>query len=319
MRQTVGQSGQIYQIFAESEHFPKRLLEIPGVPKSLYVIGALPQDDLPSVAIIGARDCTEYGKHVARHLGQRMAQAGVQVISGMARGIDGISQMAALESKGMSFGVLGCGVDICYPSQNRPLYDLLVQKGGILSEYPPGTAPKANLFPPRNRIVSGLSDVVIVVEAREKSGTLITVDMALEQGRDVYVVPGRITDPLSVGCNRLAKCGAGLFLDADDLLEELWEIHDKKTIKQPKNTRLQEATRVVTACTKEGTKMLFLKPEEEAIWQVLDYYPQSVDEIQKKLPESFRELPVRTILMRMCMEKHAVCVSSGFFCIPGEA
>ena len=155
-----------------------------------------------------------------------MGRAGIQVISGMARGIDGISQQAALSAGGTSYGVLGCGVDICYPAQNRRLYEELLEKGGLLSTYTPGTKPLPQYFPPRNRIVSGLSDALIVIEARQKSGTLITVDMALEQGRDVYVVPGRITDRLSDGCNHLLTQGAGVFLSPESFAEDFlrsWE------------------------------------------------------------------------------------------------
>ena len=144
----------------------------------------------------------------------------------MARGSDGISQQAALSAGGTSYGVLGCGVDICYPAQNRRLYEELLEKGGLLSTYTPGTKPLPQYFPPRNRIVSGLSDALIVIEARQKSGTLITVDMALEQGRDVYVVPGRITDRLSDGCNHLLTQGAGVFLSPESFAEDFlrsWE------------------------------------------------------------------------------------------------
>jgi DNA processing protein len=137
----------------------------------------------------------------------------------MARGIDGIAQKAALDAGGKSYAVLGCGVDICYPEENRDLYERLQQQGGILSEYPPGMQPIAKLFPPRNRIISGLSDLVLVIEARKRSGTLITVDMALEQGREVYALPGRVSDALSDGCNRLIRQGAGPATCPEDILE----------------------------------------------------------------------------------------------------
>mgnify|MGYP002235004613 CR=1 FL=1 len=176
---------------------------------AFFYRGKLPDENEPAVAVIGARECSEYGRYVAEELGQYLGRAGIQVISGMARGIDGISQQAALSAGGTSYGVLGCGVDICYPAQNRRLYEELLEKGGLLSTYAPGTKPLPQYFPPRNRIVSGLSDALIVIEARQKSGTLITVDMALEQGRDVYVVPGRLTDRLSDGCNHLADAGSG--------------------------------------------------------------------------------------------------------------
>lgn len=208
----------------QEKDYPERLRTIADPPKEIYVLGRLPEAELPTVAVIGARDCSEYGKYVASGLGAVLGRGGIQVVSGMARGIDGIGQEAALDAGGSSFAVLGCGVDVCYPAGNRRLYDKLKRSGGILSEYPPGTPPHAWHFPPRNRIVSGLADVVVVVEARMKSGTLITVDMALEQGREVYVVPGRVTDPLSAGCNRLLKLGAGILLDEEEFMEEVRQI-----------------------------------------------------------------------------------------------
>lgn len=203
--------------------YPERLKNISGSPKELYVLGRLPEEDRLSVAVIGARDCSEYGKYVARELGAVLGGSRISVVSGMARGIDGISQEAALNAGGSSFAVLGCGVDVCYPEANRQLYERLKISGGILSEYPPGSPALACHFPPRNRIVSGLADVVVVIEARVKSGTLITVDMALEQGREVYVAPGRVTDRLSDGCNRLIKQGAGILLSPEEFLRELLE------------------------------------------------------------------------------------------------
>lgn len=217
---------QIHLVFSREEGFPKKLLTIPDPPYGIFYKGKLPEDTISSVAIIGARECSEYGRYVAEELGRYLGTRRIQVISGMARGIDGISQQAALLAGGTSYGVLGCGVDICYPSQNRRLYEELSREGGLLSTYAPGVRAMPAYFPPRNRIVSGLSDALVVIEARQKSGTLITVDMALEQGRDVYVVPGRITDRLSDGCNRLLNQGAGVVLSPERFLEEFlqsWE------------------------------------------------------------------------------------------------
>lgn len=198
----------------------KKVINYTGSTVWFFYKGRLPKDTIPSVAVIGARECSEYGRYVAEELGRYLGTHRIQVISGMARGIDGISQQAALSAGGTSYGVLGCGVDICYPSQNRRLYEELGREGGLLSTYAPGIRAMPAYFPPRNRIVSGLSDALIVIEARQKSGTLITVDMALEQGRDVYVVPGRITDRLSDGCNRLLNQGAGVMLSPEQFLEE---------------------------------------------------------------------------------------------------
>lgn len=203
------------------ETYPDRLAQIPDAPYGIYYRGKLPDKDKPTAAIIGARSCSEYGRHMAQCFGREFAMAGIQIVSGMARGVDGIGQNAALAAGGYSLGVMGCGVDICYPSQNRDLYDMLCARGGVCSEYSPGTAPRNSLFPPRNRIISGLSDFVLVIEAKHRSGTLITVDMALEQGREVYALPGRVTDALSEGTNRLLQQGAAVALSPQDMIRSL--------------------------------------------------------------------------------------------------
>lgn len=202
-------------------HYPAKLLSIPARPFGIFVKGKLPDVRQRSLAIVGARDCSEYGQYVARHFAEKMAQNGVAVISGLERGIDGIAQRAAMEAGGESFGVLGSGADICYPKSNEKLYRMCMERGGILSTYLPGTPPTPNLFPPRNRIISGLSDGILIIEAREKSGTIITADLALEQGKDVFVIPGRVTDRLSDGCNSLIRQGASLIQSPEQLLEEL--------------------------------------------------------------------------------------------------
>ncbi len=208
-------------VTAQEDAYPRRLKVVHDAPYALYYAGRLPDAGQKSIALIGTRNCSEYGKGMAGAFGDALARAGIAVVSGMARGIDGIGQWAALRAGGYSLGVLGCGVDVCYPAENRALYEKLLAEGGLCSEYPPGTAPKAVLFPPRNRIISGLCDGVMVIEAKERSGTLITVDMALEQGREVYALPGRATDALSAGCNRLIRQGAALVTSPEELLEEL--------------------------------------------------------------------------------------------------
>ena len=206
-------------VSALEEGFPEKLREIPDPPFGIYFKGSMPSEEEPAAAIIGARLASGYGREQARRFGRRIGARGIAVISGMARGIDGIAQKAALDAGGKSYAVLGCGVDICYPEENRELYERLPQQGGVLSEYPPGMLPIAKLFPPRNRIISGLSDLVLVIQARKQSGTLITVDMALEQGREVYALPGRVSDALSDGCNRLIRQGAGPATCPEDILE----------------------------------------------------------------------------------------------------
>lgn len=184
--------------------YPVRLGMIYDAPHILYYKGHLP-DAAPSVAIIGARACSAYGRQIAEMFGRELARAGVQVVSGLATGIDTFGQRASAEAGGRTFAVLGSGVDVCYPRSNIGLYADTMIHGGILSEYPPGTKPSAGNFPVRNRIISALADVVVVVEARRRSGTLITVDAALEQNKDIMAVPGRVGDVLSEGCNYLLK------------------------------------------------------------------------------------------------------------------
>lgn len=324
----------IKTLYNSDAAFPARLLDIPDAPKQLYVLGKIPREDVPSVAVIGARDCTEYGKFVAAELGRILGKEGVQVISGMARGIDGIAQSAALKAGGESYAVLGCGVDVCYPVSNRTLYEELIQKGGVLSEYKPGTPAMSRLFPPRNRIVSGLADVVVVVEAGLKSGTLITVDMALEQGKEVFVVPGRITDRLSEGCNRLAKLGAGMITNGREFVDEVWNIYmrNKRNLEnKPRQIELldimpnyleqsqraeEEEMRLADGKTDgERNKKPKLSEEQSRIYASLDFEPRSVEQIRGMLGEEFTDKQIITHLIYLCMENLAIQVSPSQFCV----
>nr|MCR5627669.1 DNA-processing protein DprA [Lachnospiraceae bacterium] len=194
---------EIRYISSFDNEFPERLRTIPDPPQGIYVKGKLPDPNRPSVSIIGARACSEYGKGAAEYFAKKLSENGVQIISGMARGIDGIAQRTAVDAGYESFGVLGNGIDVVYPRENSRLYETILNKGGLISEFPPGTQGLPAYFPKRNRIISGLCNVLLVIEARAKSGTLSTVCHALNQGREIFAVPGRISDPLSVGCNRL--------------------------------------------------------------------------------------------------------------------
>ena len=208
-------------ISMEQPEFPEKVRHIHNPPYALYYVGKLPEENRKSVAIVGARTRSAYGSQIATELGMVLAQHGIQVISGLARGIDRDAHQGALEGGGDTFGVLGCGVDVCYPRENRYLYHKMIETGGVISEYPPGTQPLPKQFPARNRIIAGLSHCVVVVEAKEKSGSLITADFAMEEGRDIYAVPGRICDTLSQGCNRLIKQGAGALISIEDFLSDL--------------------------------------------------------------------------------------------------
>lgn len=305
---------KIRVINKEEKEYPRRLKEIPKPPEKLYILGSLPVERIPSVAVIGARDCSEYGRYVAARLGSVLGRKGIQVISGMARGIDGIAQEAAVDAGGYSYAVLGSGVDVCYPASNKSLYEKLKVTGGILSEYPPGTSAIARNFPARNRIVSGLADAIIVVEAREKSGTLITVDMALEQGREVYAVPGRITDSLSVGCNRLLKLGAGILLDTDEFLEELKGITAKRCMAWEDRELRENTSEVFRENDRKEAKLPEGEPELLAIYHALDFSPAGPEQIRERLPEKYQGTPIPLLLIRLCMENLAVQVSPGQFC-----
>ena len=285
-------------VIDDEEGYPAKLAAIPDAPCAIYYAGTLPDDRNKSIAVIGARECSEYGRSLAKQFGKMLAEANIQVVSGMARGIDGIGQQAALNAGGYSLGVLGCGVDICYPPEHRRLYDLLIEKGGICSEYPPGIEPRATLFPPRNRIISGLCDAVLVIEAKERSGTLITVDMALEQGREVYALPGRTTDPLSRGCNRLIRQGAEIVTSPQELLQELEpgfagkEMYEQQTIFMPDDIKGQ-------------------------LIQVLDFQPRSMEMLQRIYSDTYsRHIAIPELcheLLQLCAAGYAGQIGGNYY------
>jgi DNA processing protein len=196
-------------------------MAIPDPPPVLWLRGEAPPELLarPSVAIVGARACSSYGRSVARTLGRELAAAGLVVVSGLARGIDGEAHRGALDAGGVTVAVLGCGIDRDYPAAHRELAARVVEQGLIVSEYEPGVEPAPWRFPARNRIIAGLCLATVVVEARERSGALITADFALEDGREVMVVPGEITSAVSAGSNALLRLGATPVTAAADVLE----------------------------------------------------------------------------------------------------
>ena len=205
----------------QDAEYPGRLQNIYDPPCLLYVKGRLPAfDEEAAVAVVGTRDCTPYGIACAEKLGYGLTGGGAVVVSGLAKGIDAAASRGALRAGGVTVGVVGNGLDVHYPYESRYLYEDIAAAGALLSEYPPGTEPAGSHFPARNRIISGLSLATLVVEAPERSGALITAETALEQGRDVFAVPGPIDAPASVGCNRLIRDGAGLVSDAWDILRE---------------------------------------------------------------------------------------------------
>ncbi len=214
--------GQIRYVARESAEYPEQLRNYPRMPSGLYVAGNFPDPARKTVAIVGARMCSPYGRAEAIRFGEELAAEGVQIISGMAFGVDSWALLGALQAGGKGFAVLGCGVDVCYPKESYHIYRRIIREGGgILSEFEPGDGPAAWHFPIRNRIISALADVVLVVEAKLRSGSLITADYALSQGKTIYAVPGRNRDELSRGCNRLIAQGAGIARDPECILEEL--------------------------------------------------------------------------------------------------
>ena len=205
------------------DRLPPLLRAIHDPPERLYLRGAGEPGLLerPAVAIVGARACSPYGAQVARMLGRELAAAGVVVVSGLARGVDGEAHRGALETEGHTIAVLGCGIDRDYPAAHASLAHAIAERSLIVSEYEPGVAPSPYRFPARNRIVAGLCAATIVVEARERSGALITADFALDDGREVFAVPGEITSSLSTGTNALLRLGATPLTSAGDVLEAL--------------------------------------------------------------------------------------------------
>jgi DNA processing protein len=229
--------------------YPALLRAIHDPPPEIHLRGAGPDAILsrPAVAIVGARSCSAYGRSVARSLGRELAAAGLVVVSGMARGIDGEAHRGALEAGGVTVAVLGCGVDRDYPAAHAELARRICERGLVVSEYEPGVEPAPWRFPARNRIIAGLSEAAVVVEARERSGALITADFALEEGRDVFAVPGEITSALSAGTNALLRLGATPVTCAGDVLE-LFEL----TPAEPEAATLGEAAIALLARLNDG-------------------------------------------------------------------
>ncbi|GAB1475654.1 DNA-processing protein DprA [Bacillota bacterium] len=214
-------AGSIKEIYPDDAEFPGLLKSIADPPSHLYCIGNKALMDSPCLAIVGSRKATPYGKWAAYNIAKLAAEHGVTIVSGMASGIDACAHLGALDAEGCTIAVLGCGPDICYPKTNRNLMDRISRLGLVISEYPPGTEPLAFRFPERNRIISGLSYATAVVEADLDSGSLITASKALEQGREVFAVPGNIDSIFSRGTNRLIQDGATPLTDIEDILELL--------------------------------------------------------------------------------------------------
>jgi DNA processing protein len=254
----------------KDEIYPQRLKEIEQPPPVLYVRGDYLLDDLFAVAIVGTRRVTSYGRQITEELASYLAANGITVVSGLARGVDAIAHQTALKAGGRTIGVLGSGVDKIYPPEHRQLAEKMMEHGAIISDYAPGTPPDASNFPPRNRIISGLSLAVVVIEAGETSGALITAEFAAEQGREVFAVPGSILAPQSKGTNKLIQNGALPLLSVNDLM-------------QPLNlTRMGEH--------KAARKIIPANETEARLMNILSAEPIHVDEIRNQT-----ELPIEKV------------------------
>lgn len=261
------------------EEYPRRLSDIAQPPPVLYVKGTITTQDEWAVAIVGTRKITPYGYQATEETAAFLARNGVTVVSGLARGIDSAAHRAALNAGGRTIAVLGSGVDRIYPEENRNLAGEIVERGALISDYGLGTPPEAVNFPPRNRIIAGLSIAVVVVEAGRKSGALITADYAVEQGRDVFAVPGSIFSPQSKGTNRLVRDGAHPLLDPEDLLEAL------------NLTLITEHQSARTVLPADAT--------EAALFAVLGHEPMHVDEIGAKAEMPIDQVSAALALMEL--------------------
>jgi DNA processing protein len=253
------QNQGIQVITWEDASYPHRLSEINQSPPVLYLRGEIEDADGWAVAVVGTRRITVYGRQVTEELAAYLAGRGITVVSGLARGVDGVAHEAALRAGGRTIAVLGSGIDRIYPPEHELLAGRVAGSGALVSDYPPGTAPDSINFPPRNRIISGLSLATVVIEAGETSGALITATFAAEQGRDVLAVPGNINAPMSKGTNRLIQQGAKPYLKPDDIIEAL----ELELVNEHRQARMTIPPDALEAC----------------ILQVLSSQPTHVDEI----------------------------------------
>lgn len=263
----------------DDQDYPDRLREIPAPPPVVYLWGELAPVDRWAVAVVGTRRMSAYGRSVAEDLSRELAAHGITVVSGLARGIDGTAHRASLDAGGRTLAVLGSGLDVMYPPEHRGLAEEIAASGAVLSDYSLGTEPEPGNFPPRNRIISGLSLAVVVVEAGANSGALITANFAAEHGRDVFAVPGNINVPTSEGANRLIRDGAHPLLDAQDVLEAL-------------NLELAVRQEVVQQALPED-------PTERRLLETLSKEPTHIDELGARVGLSSSEIAASLALLEL--------------------
>lgn len=272
----------IKMITIEEEEYPERLREIGDPPIVIFLKGDISLLNKPSVAIVGGRKCSDYGYGIAKELGNGLAHTGFSVVSGMALGIDEAAHKGAL-SAGKTLAVLGTGVEICYPKQNKALYESIQQKGCIVSEFFPQTKPMPYQFPKRNRIISGMTLGTVVIEAAERSGSLITAGLALEQNREVFAVPGNVDSALSRGCNKLIQGGAKLVIELSDIVEELMP------------QLLDYSNNFKNNCTSNPT--LPLDKVEIMVYDNLSWQPTQLVHVAQKV--SMSEVQIEKILLKL--------------------
>ena len=283
---------EIKVISRVSKEYPSRLKNISDAPLVLYCYGHLPKENVPSLAVIGARSCSVYGEEIATRFSEELSESGIQIISGMARGIDAAAQRSAIKQRGRAYAVLGSGVDVCYPKENIKLYNALCMEGGVLSEELPGTGPYSRNFPKRNRVIAGLSDAVFLIEARERSGSLITVTYALEQGKEIFAVPGRIYESLAEGTNKLIQEGAYLVRSADDILQYF----KGKYV----NFFAGNGGKLLISEKKQN---LLLETNEKIVYACLSLHPKHIEQI---CTETGIDLPELTCLLFEMEMKHYI-------------
>lgn len=254
----------------EDEMYPKKLRRIYDYPYGIYVKGKLPSEQKKAIAIVGARKSTTYGREMARVFARELAKNGIEIISGLARGIDANAHIGCIEGEGRTYGILGCGIDKIYPRENINLFVQMEKTGGIISEYGSGVEPLSHHFPFRNRIISGMADGVLVVEAAKKSGSLITAEQGLEQGREIFALPGRLMDSQSEGCNLLIQKGAKLVLNVSDILLDMG-INCEENLNMKKN--------LIDA----------LANREKLVYDCLSLEPKYIDDITRECRMTLQE------------------------------
>ena len=287
---------QLLSIYDEA--YPKALREIHDPPLVLYVRGQIPNASY-AIGVVGSREATHYGLKAAKILAGDLAKEGIPIISGGAKGIDTAAHEAALQAGGTTVAVLGCGLDINYPSGNQKLFERIAQRGAVISEYPPGTAPMAINFPARNRIIVGLSRGIVVAEAARKSGALITAHIAADEGREVYCVPGNIFEGTSIGCHDLIRTGAKLIDSATDILEEkiAWQFAMRNKIVQP--NMFAEENLPLQATPNYRSKPLPASDLGKNILALLQQGPLSLEEITEQRGASLPEISMELLELQV--------------------